>query len=113
MLTILCRELVHRYEMEVICDGQGDMPGRVEELGIPVRALALTTKWSFTASIPRLAAAVRAARPDGPHACRQAADAIHGAVAVVSRRRRRMVADSQRDRRARELRGRQDRRGPF
>lgn len=53
--------------MEVICDGQGDMPLRLEKVGIEVRRLPLTTKWSFTAQIPRLASVVRARRPDLVH----------------------------------------------
>jgi glycosyltransferase involved in cell wall biosynthesis len=67
MLTVLCLQLAARYDLEVICDGQGDMPARLEKEGVKVHSLPLTSKWSFTASLPRLAAAVRGARPDVVH----------------------------------------------
>lgn len=67
MLTILCERLSGAFDMEVVCDGQGDMPGRLEARGILVRRLALTTKWSFGARIPQLAAVVRKTRPDLVH----------------------------------------------
>jgi len=67
MLTVLCLQLESRYDLEVICDGQGDMPARLEKVGVRVRSLPLTSKWSFTASLPRLAAMVRGARPDVVH----------------------------------------------
>jgi len=67
MLTLLCTQLRDEFEMDVICDGQGDMPARLEKIGIAVRRLPLTTKWSFTSQIPRLASAIRSRRPDLVH----------------------------------------------
>jgi len=64
MLAIICLRLSGEFDMEVICDGQGDMPGRLVAAGVEVHTLRLTTKWSFTARIPRLAATIRALKPD-------------------------------------------------
>jgi glycosyltransferase involved in cell wall biosynthesis len=64
MLAILCLRLAGEFDMEVICDGQGDMPARLEAAGIKVHRMPLTTKWSFTAHIPRLAARIRSLKPD-------------------------------------------------
>lgn len=64
MLAIICLRLSREFDMRVICDGQGEVPGRLRAAGIEVHDLRLTTKWSFAARIPRLAAAVRALRPD-------------------------------------------------
>lgn len=67
MVTVLCTRLADQFEMEVVCDGQGDMPERVRQAGIPVTEMPLTTKWSFSANIPRLGALVRKAKPDVVH----------------------------------------------
>jgi len=64
MLAIICRRLSSEFDMEVICDGQGDVPSRLVAAGVKVHTLRLTTKWSFTAQIPRLAATIRALKPD-------------------------------------------------
>lgn len=64
MLAILCTRLAGEFEMEVVCDGQGDVPNRLEQEGVRVHRLPLTTKWSFARSIPRLAALVRRLQPD-------------------------------------------------
>lgn len=63
MLAILCLRLSGEFDMEVICDGQGDVPARLEAAGTKVHRLPLTTKWSFTAQIPRLASTIRALKP--------------------------------------------------
>ena len=67
MLAILCKELAGDFEMEVVCDGEGDMPARVETVGTRVHRMPLTTKWSFAAHIPQLARLVRKRRPDLVH----------------------------------------------
>jgi glycosyltransferase involved in cell wall biosynthesis len=64
MLAILCLRLAREFDMEVICDGQGDVPARLEAAGTKVHRLPLTTKWSFTAQITRLAARIRELKPD-------------------------------------------------
>jgi glycosyltransferase involved in cell wall biosynthesis len=64
MLAIICLRLRDQFDMEVVCDGQGDVPARLETAGLKVHRLPLTTKWSFTAHIPRLAAVVRSRQPD-------------------------------------------------
>lgn len=81
MLTLLCVQLKDRFDIEVVCDGQGDMPSRLSALGLKVHVLPLTTKWSFTASIPRLASTVRRARPDVVHLHGQFAGSL-GQVAM-------------------------------
>jgi len=63
MLAIICLRLGDQFDMEVICDGQGDVPSRLEAAGVQLHRLPLTTKWSFTAQIPHLAAVIRARRP--------------------------------------------------
>src|SRR5437764_12392135 len=63
MLAILCMQLGRDFDMEVVCDGLGDMPSRVEALGTKVHRIALTTKWSFAAHIPQLAGLVRSRKP--------------------------------------------------
>ena len=64
MLAILCVRLAGEFNMEVVSDGQGDVPKRLESAGIKVHRLDLTTKWSFSRNIPTLAALVRSRRPD-------------------------------------------------
>ena len=64
MLAILCEQLRDQFEMEVISDGQGDVPARLEGIGVKFHTLALTSKWSFTARLPRLAALIRSLSPD-------------------------------------------------
>ncbi|HMC67847.1 MAG TPA: glycosyltransferase, partial [Mycobacteriales bacterium] len=63
MLAIICLRLRDRFDMEVICDGQGDVPARLESAGIKVHRMPLTTKWSFAAQIPALASLVRSRKP--------------------------------------------------
>lgn len=67
MLAILCLRLTDEFDMEVICDGLGDVPRRLEASGIRVHRLPLTTKWSFLAQIPRVAATIRRLKPDLVH----------------------------------------------
>ena len=64
MLAILCEQLRDQFEMEVISDGQGDVPGRLARIGVKFHKLDLSSKWSFTARLPRLAALVRSLSPD-------------------------------------------------
>jgi glycosyltransferase involved in cell wall biosynthesis len=64
MLAIICLQLATDFEMEVVCDGRGDVPARLEAAGIRVHRLPLTTKWGFTSQIPRLAALIRSRKPD-------------------------------------------------
>jgi len=63
MVAILCMQLARKYEMEVVCDGQGEMPARVEAAGARVHMLPLTTKWSFAARVPQLGALLRSRKP--------------------------------------------------
>lgn len=67
MLAILCLLLASEFDMEVVADGQGDVPKRLEAAGITVHRLDLTTKWSFTRNIPRLAGLLRSCQPDLVH----------------------------------------------
>lgn len=67
MLAVICTELHHEFEMELVCDGQGDVPARLEQLGVTVHRMPLTTKWSFAAHMPELAGLVRARKPDLVH----------------------------------------------
>ena len=62
-VTNLCTVLKDDFDMEVVSDGAGDMPARLERAGIPMWKMALTTKWSFSAHIPQLAALVRSRKP--------------------------------------------------
>lgn len=64
MLAILCLQLSSDFDMEVVCDGQGDVPSRLEAGSIKVHRLPLTSKWSFTSQIPHLAALMRSRKPD-------------------------------------------------
>lgn len=64
MLAIICERLRDQFEMEVISDGQGDVPARVEALGVTFFRMPLTSKWSFTRNIPRLARLIRSRQPD-------------------------------------------------
>jgi glycosyltransferase involved in cell wall biosynthesis len=63
MLAILCLGLSNDFEMEVVTDGQGDVPALLEGAGIVVHRLPLTTKWSFTANLAKLASLTRALKP--------------------------------------------------
>ncbi len=67
MVTVLGTQLHKEFDMSVISDGAGDMPARLEQVGIPMQRMPLTTKWSFAANIPKLSAAVRSHRPDLVH----------------------------------------------
>jgi len=67
MLAILCAHLSGDFAMEVVTDGHGDMPARVEAAGTVVHRMPLTTKWSFASHIPRLAGLVRRRKPDLVH----------------------------------------------
>ncbi len=67
MVELLCRRLRHRFDMQLLSDGSGDLPNRLEDLGVEVIALPIATKGSFALSIPRLARAVRKLRPDVVH----------------------------------------------
>jgi glycosyltransferase involved in cell wall biosynthesis len=67
MLTILCTQLAAEFDMEVVCDGLGDMPARVKAAGTVVHLMPLATKWSFAAHIPRLASLIREREPDIVH----------------------------------------------
>lgn len=64
MLAIICAQLGDQYEMEVVSDGQGDVPARVEALGVRYHRMPLTSKWSFSQHIPQLARLIRSRRPD-------------------------------------------------
>jgi glycosyltransferase involved in cell wall biosynthesis len=81
MLANLCLQLHDQFDMEVVCDGQGDMPARVEKVGVSVHRVPLTTKWSFAAHIPRLAALIRSRKPDLVHLHGQFAGSL-GQIAV-------------------------------
>jgi glycosyltransferase involved in cell wall biosynthesis len=64
MLAILCAKLGDQFEMEVASDGQGDVPARLEAMGVAFHTMPLTSKWSFLAQMPRLAALIRSRTPD-------------------------------------------------
>jgi glycosyltransferase involved in cell wall biosynthesis len=50
--------------MEVVSDGQGDVPARLRSAGVTFHTLPLTSKWSFMLQMPRLAALIRSRAPD-------------------------------------------------
>ena len=64
MLAILCERLSDEFEMEVISDGQGDVPARLESMGVAYFTMPLTSKWSFMSRVPRLASLIRSRDPD-------------------------------------------------
>ncbi len=86
MLAILCAQLIHDFDMDVVCDGQGDMPARVSAVGATVHRLPLTTKWSFTAHIPELARLVRSTRPDIVHLHGQFAGSLSQPALLIAGR---------------------------
>jgi glycosyltransferase involved in cell wall biosynthesis len=90
MLAILCLRLAGEFDMEVVSDGEGDVPGRLESAGIAVHGLDLTSKWSFARSIPRLAGLVRSVRPDLVHLHGQFAGSL-GQLALAGAGRPRSV----------------------
>jgi glycosyltransferase involved in cell wall biosynthesis len=92
MLALLCEQLGAEFQMEVICDGHGDVPDRLQRLGIPVLSLPLTTKWSFARSIPRLAAILRRRSPDVVHLHGQFAGSLGQVALALAGRRQSLYA---------------------
>jgi glycosyltransferase involved in cell wall biosynthesis len=88
MLTVLATQLREQFDMQVISDGQGDMPGRLEQLSVPLHRMPLTTKWSFTAHIAQLGTLIRRLKPDLVHLHGQFAGSLGQlALAVAGRPR--------------------------
>jgi glycosyltransferase involved in cell wall biosynthesis len=85
MLTILCTELAADFEMEVVSDGLGDMPARVEAHGTTVHRMPLATKWSFAAHIPQLGALIRSRKPDLVHLHGQFAGSLSQPALAIAR----------------------------
>lgn len=81
-VAVLCLGLLNDFEMEVVTDGQGDVPALLEGAGIVVHRLPLTTKWSFTANLAKLASLTRALKPDLVHLHGQFAGSL-GQIALL------------------------------
>ncbi|TME08883.1 MAG: glycosyltransferase family 4 protein [Chloroflexi bacterium] len=86
MLTLLVTNLRDQFDMQVISDGQGDMPARLKKLSIPMHRMALTTKWSFTGHIPQLGRLMRSLKPDLVHLHGQFAGSLGQLALTVAAR---------------------------
>ena len=67
MVELLCRRLSDRYSITLVCDGEGELPGAAESVGVEVHSLPLATKGAFARHIPALGRLVRRLDPDLVH----------------------------------------------
>ena len=68
MVELLCRRLHGQdFEMSLVTSDDGELPARLDALGMRIELLPLARKQTFVKNIPRLAGVIRAQAPDLVH----------------------------------------------